>query len=135
MEDKKSIVELFLARFTLSEQEIEIVKSRDTPIGLRFFQTMDKTEKIRDDCRVLMAGEDGPTQAGYVFHPPSLVCNSDTDVEWISCLLRRPTSNKVMRSSSAGHPMSSARSAEKCRLRLAQLSERLSRDFVNDLNF
>lgn len=65
VEDKKSIIELFLTRFTLTEQEIETVKSRDTPIGQRFFQTMDKTEKIRDDCQVLMAGEDGPTRAGY----------------------------------------------------------------------
>ncbi|KAF9450271.1 COG6-domain-containing protein [Macrolepiota fuliginosa MF-IS2] len=64
VEDKKSIINLFLARFTLTEQEVEIIKSRDAPIGQRFFQTMDKTEKIRDDCRVLMAGEDGPTQAG-----------------------------------------------------------------------
>ncbi|KXN84526.1 Conserved oligomeric Golgi complex subunit 6 [Leucoagaricus sp. SymC.cos] len=64
VEDKKSIIDLFLARFTLTEKEIEIIKSRDTPIGLRFFQTMDKTEKIRDDCRVLMGGEDGPTQSG-----------------------------------------------------------------------
>lgn len=65
VEDKKSIIGLFLTRFTLTEQEIEIIKSRDTPIGQRFFQTMDKTEKIRDDCQVLMAGEDGPTRAGY----------------------------------------------------------------------
>ena len=26
---------------------------------------MDKAERIRDDCRVLMAAEDGPTKAGY----------------------------------------------------------------------
>jgi hypothetical protein len=25
---------------------------------------MDKTERIREDCRVLMAGEEGPTKAG-----------------------------------------------------------------------
>jgi hypothetical protein len=66
VEDKKSIVDLFLKKFTLTEQEIKIVKSRDTPIGPRFFQTMEKTEKMRDDCRVLMAGEDGPTQSGCV---------------------------------------------------------------------
>jgi hypothetical protein len=41
--------------------------SRDIPVGQRFFQAMDKTERIRTDCRVLMAGEDGPTQAGCVF--------------------------------------------------------------------
>lgn len=64
VEDKKSIVELFLSRFTLTEQEIDVIKSRDIHIGTRFFQTMDKTEKIRNDCQVLMAGEDGPTQAG-----------------------------------------------------------------------
>lgn len=64
VETKRSIVTAFLARFTLDEEETEALISRDVPIGQRFFDAMDKTERIRDDCRVLMAGEDGPTQAG-----------------------------------------------------------------------
>lgn len=64
VEVKKSIVELFLARFALSEEEIEAMTSRDVPLGQRFFGAMDRTERIRDDCRVLMAGEEGPTKAG-----------------------------------------------------------------------
>ena len=39
---------------------------RDVPIGQRFFEAMDRTERIREDCRVLMSGEDGPTKAGCV---------------------------------------------------------------------
>ncbi|KAJ3994990.1 oligomeric complex COG6 [Lentinula boryana] len=64
VEDQKSIVSLFLARFTLTEEETEALISRDVPVGKRFFQAMDKTEQIREDCQVLMAGEDGPTKAG-----------------------------------------------------------------------
>ncbi len=64
VEVKKSIVELFLTRFALSEEEIEAMTSRDVPLGQRFFGAMDRTERIRDDCRVLMAGEEGPTKAG-----------------------------------------------------------------------
>ncbi|KAH7871193.1 oligomeric Golgi complex subunit 6 [Lentinula edodes] len=64
VEDRKSIVSLFLSRFTLTEEETEALTSRDVPVGKRFFQAMDKTEQIREDCRVLMAGEDGPTRAG-----------------------------------------------------------------------
>ncbi|KAK7473122.1 Golgi transport complex subunit 6 [Stygiomarasmius scandens] len=64
VEVKRSIVSLFLSRFTLTEEEAEAMVSRDVPIGKRFFAAMDKTEKIREDCRVLMAGEDGPTKAG-----------------------------------------------------------------------
>lgn len=64
VETRKSIVALFLARFTLNEEEVEAMTSRDIPVGPRFFAAMDKTEKIRNDCRVLMAGEDGPTKAG-----------------------------------------------------------------------
>ncbi|EFI26934.1 hypothetical protein CC1G_15335 [Coprinopsis cinerea okayama7 len=65
VEDKKSIITLFLSRFTLSEQEAEAITSRDVPVSQRFFDAMDKTERIREDCRVLMAGEDGaPTKAG-----------------------------------------------------------------------
>ena len=61
---KQSIVTMFLSRFTLTDEETEIVISRDFPVGSRFFDTMDKTERIRQDCQVLMAGEDGPTQVG-----------------------------------------------------------------------
>ena len=61
---KQSIVTMFLSRFTLTDEETEIVTSRDVPVGPRFFNTMDKTERIRQDCEVLMAGEDGPTQVG-----------------------------------------------------------------------
>ncbi|KII95365.1 hypothetical protein PLICRDRAFT_34211 [Plicaturopsis crispa FD-325 SS-3] len=64
VETRKSIVSLFLARFTLSEEEVEALTSRDVALGRRFFAAMDKTERIRSDCRVLMAGEDGPTKAG-----------------------------------------------------------------------
>ena len=45
---------------------MEALTSRDVPVGARFFVAMDKTEKIRNDCRVLMAGEEGATQAGSV---------------------------------------------------------------------
>ena len=64
MENKKTIVSLFLSRFTLNEEEVEALTSRDIPVGQRFFKAMDKTEQIRTDCRVLMAGEEEPTLAG-----------------------------------------------------------------------
>ena len=57
-EDKKTIITLFLARFT---------RDRGTHILIdqQIFDAMDKTERIReDDCRVLMAAEDGSTKAG-----------------------------------------------------------------------
>jgi hypothetical protein len=81
VEDKKSIINLFLARFTLTEQEVEIIRSRDTSIGSRFFHALDKTEKIRDDCRVLMAGEDGPTQSGYVLRVIVDLWNSNGKIQ------------------------------------------------------
>ncbi|KAG1863597.1 oligomeric complex COG6 [Suillus subalutaceus] len=64
VEMRKSIVMLFLNRFTLNDEEAEAITSRDVPIGPRFFEAMNKTEHIRNDCRVLMSGEDGPTKAG-----------------------------------------------------------------------
>ena len=67
VEDKKSIINLLLSRFTLSDGETESITSRDVPVGPAFFQAMDKTERIREDCRVLMAGEEGPTRAGCVY--------------------------------------------------------------------
>jgi hypothetical protein len=64
VETRKSILTLFLSRFTLSDAEVAALTSRDVPVGQRFFDAMDRTERIRHDCTVLMAGEDGPTQAG-----------------------------------------------------------------------
>ncbi|KAF9819733.1 hypothetical protein IEO21_01824 [Rhodonia placenta] len=61
---RQSIVSLFLGRFTLTDDEKDAITSRDVPVGKHFFAAMDKAENIRDDCRVLMSGEDGPTKAG-----------------------------------------------------------------------
>ncbi|KAF5323969.1 hypothetical protein D9611_008423 [Ephemerocybe angulata] len=61
---KSTIITLFLASFTLSQDETNAITSRDVPVGAAFFAAMDKCEKIREDCRVLMAGEEGPTRAG-----------------------------------------------------------------------
>ncbi|KAF7306576.1 E3 ubiquitin-protein ligase PEP5 [Mycena indigotica] len=64
VETKKSIVSLFLGRFTLNTEEVEAMTSRDIPVGKQFFKAMDKTERIRTDCRVLMTGDEEPTRAG-----------------------------------------------------------------------
>ncbi|OCH93870.1 oligomeric complex COG6 [Obba rivulosa] len=61
---RQNIVSLFLARFTLSEDEKEAITSRDVPVGKRFFAAMDRAEKIRDDCRVLLSGADVQPTAG-----------------------------------------------------------------------
>ena len=66
MSQKQSIVSLFLERFTLTDDEIEALTSGEVPIGTRFFAAMDKAHRIRDDCRVLMSGEERPSQAGCV---------------------------------------------------------------------
>ncbi|KAG8970571.1 Golgi transport complex subunit 6 [Tulasnella sp. 419] len=60
----QSIVNLFLSRFTLTEAETESVVSRDVPVGQQVFATMDRVESIRNDCRVLLSGEEGETKAG-----------------------------------------------------------------------
>jgi hypothetical protein len=63
-ETKKLIATLFLQRFTLTKEETEAITERDVPVGERFFAAMDKSEQIRDDHRLLLSGEDGPTQTG-----------------------------------------------------------------------
>ncbi|KAF8126016.1 oligomeric complex COG6 [Boletus edulis] len=64
VETQKSIVLSFLDRFTLNDDEIEAITSREMSLVPRFFSAMNKTERIRSECRVLMSGEDGPTKAG-----------------------------------------------------------------------
>jgi hypothetical protein len=61
---RQSIVDLFLARFTLSDDEANALSSSSVPVGPTFFAAMDRAQAIRDDCRVLMVGEDSPSKAG-----------------------------------------------------------------------
>ncbi|GAA6015725.1 hypothetical protein JCM11491_002459 [Sporobolomyces phaffii] len=62
---QQSLVHLFLARFTLSDAELRALTSRDVPVGPELFAAMDKTERIRADCRALLSGEAGEgTKAG-----------------------------------------------------------------------
>lgn len=62
---QQSLVHLFLTRFTLSDTELRALTSRDVPVGPELFVAMDKTERIRADCRALLSGEAGEgTKAG-----------------------------------------------------------------------
>lgn len=55
---------LLLDRFTLTEDEVQSIVSRDVPVGPRLFEAMTKLEQIRAEATVLLSGEEGQTQAG-----------------------------------------------------------------------
>ncbi|KAF4576413.1 Golgi transport complex subunit 6 [Pleurotus pulmonarius] len=76
VEKKISIVNLFLGKFTLTEEEVKSLTSKDVHIGKAFFEAMDKTERIRDDCMILMSGEEGPTKVGL-----DIISNTSTHLE------------------------------------------------------
>jgi conserved oligomeric Golgi complex subunit 6 len=82
---RQSIVDLFLARFTLSADEADALHSPEVPIGPTFFAAMDRAQAIREDCRVLMAGEDSPSKAGCVHSPiyAHAYLNILTQFSWI----------------------------------------------------
>ncbi|VDB94980.1 unnamed protein product [Peniophora sp. CBMAI 1063] len=61
---RQTLATLFLARFTLAPDEIDALASPDAQIGRVFFDAMDKAHRIRADCRVLISGEERPSQAG-----------------------------------------------------------------------
>ncbi|KAK4056417.1 Golgi transport complex subunit 6 [Microbotryomycetes sp. JL221] len=64
-QNQQALVHLFLSRFTLTDQEVRALTSPDVPVGPELFAAMDKTERIRQDCRSLLSGELGDgTQAG-----------------------------------------------------------------------
>lgn len=63
---RSELVSSFLKRFTLTEAEADAMISRDVPVGQSMFDAMDRTERIREDCRVLLSGEGGESQAGCV---------------------------------------------------------------------
>lgn len=69
---QQTLVHLFLTRFTLSEDEIKALTSREVPVGQELFAAMDKVDRIRADCRALLSGEAGEgTQAGLVESIPT----------------------------------------------------------------
>ncbi|WVQ78637.1 hypothetical protein IAT38_000724 [Cryptococcus sp. DSM 104549] len=61
---RASLIHLFLSRFTLSEQELAALTSRDIIVSQPLFDALDHVEKIRKDCQVLLGGEEGKMQAG-----------------------------------------------------------------------
>jgi hypothetical protein len=61
---RSQIIQLFLSRFTLSEQEVAALTSREVPVGQGLFEALDRVERIRFDCQALLAGEEGTVQAG-----------------------------------------------------------------------
>lgn len=71
---RSELVNSFLKRFTLTPAESDAMVSRDVPVGQTMFDAMDRTEKIRDDCRVLLSGESGESQAGYASQSHSSLC-------------------------------------------------------------
>lgn len=61
---RTSLVQLFLARFTLSPAEEAALSSREVEVGPEVFAALDHVEKIRNDCRALLGGDEGKMQAG-----------------------------------------------------------------------
>lgn len=61
---RSALVNSFLKRFTLADEETDAITSRDVPVGKKMFDAMDRTEQIREDCKVLLSGEGGESQAG-----------------------------------------------------------------------
>ncbi len=62
--DRQFAVDHFINRFSLTEDEINTLQSRDIRVDSNFFKTMRKADRIIQDARVLMSGDDGPTKAG-----------------------------------------------------------------------
>ncbi|WVW82047.1 hypothetical protein I302_104052 [Kwoniella bestiolae CBS 10118] len=61
---RSSLINLFLSKFTLSETELAALGSREVAVGQSLFDALDRVEKIRKDCEVLLGGEEGKMQAG-----------------------------------------------------------------------
>ena len=65
--EQQLVIDSFLKHFSLTQEEVEILQSRDVQINAEFFTAMRKAERIIEDSRILM-NEDGPTKAGYTIH-------------------------------------------------------------------
>ncbi|WVR03673.1 hypothetical protein IAU60_000668 [Kwoniella sp. DSM 27419] len=61
---RASLIQLFLAKFTLSDAELAALGSREVAVGKTLFDALDRVQVIRKDCEVLLGGEEGKMQAG-----------------------------------------------------------------------
>ena len=52
------VAKLFLSRFTLTEAERASIYSREVRVGNDLFQTMDKLQRIRSECQILLQGSE-----------------------------------------------------------------------------
>ncbi|KAF8266548.1 oligomeric complex COG6-domain-containing protein [Lactarius quietus] len=121
---RQSIVDLFLARFTLSVIEANALLSSNVPVGPKFLAAMDRAQAICDDRRVLMVGEDSPSKAGLDIMAVTVAHLEkayDKLVRWCSSefrsmagaamrLSKYPTSSAKSRAASA-HVQSSSRAS------------------------
>ncbi|KAJ3296955.1 Golgi transport complex subunit 6 [Borealophlyctis nickersoniae] len=53
----QSIVDAFLARFTLSEEEVQVLTSTASPVGSAFFEALKHLQQINEDCKALLITE------------------------------------------------------------------------------
>lgn len=49
-----AIVDRFLAKFTLSEQEIKILSNMSEPVDNEFFDALQHLQQIHSDCQLLL---------------------------------------------------------------------------------
>ncbi|KAH7102798.1 oligomeric complex COG6 [Auriculariales sp. MPI-PUGE-AT-0066] len=84
LNERASLVTSFLQRFTLTDEEMDAILSRDIAVGKKLFNAMDRAERIRDDCRVLLSGEGGDSQAGL-----DIMAMTAQMLEWCSFEFRQ----------------------------------------------
>lgn len=61
---QSNLLNIFLDRFTLTEKEQETIDSRSIPVGTALFAAMDKINRIRTECQVLLVGQEEGIKAG-----------------------------------------------------------------------
>lgn len=65
MTTKQAVIAAFLARFTLTEKENEVIESPNISVGPQVFSAIDRCEHIRQNCALLASIAGGETRAGY----------------------------------------------------------------------
>ncbi|KAJ9475807.1 Conserved oligomeric Golgi complex subunit 6 [Pseudozyma hubeiensis] len=70
------VAKLFLSRFTLSEAERASIYSREVRVGTDLFQAMDKLERIRSECQILLQGSESVASSNTASSTSSAVANA-----------------------------------------------------------
>ncbi|CEM35876.1 unnamed protein product [Vitrella brassicaformis CCMP3155] len=112
LQHKQKLLDTFLIKFKLSDQQMETITNTDLPIDSHFFAALHSLEAIRDNARVLLASSRQHTAGVDVLHETSEILEVAYErlFVWVQQKYRLMGAMSGLQDDTAGHDASPLRS-------------------------